>query len=284
MGHPNSLRSILLKRIGSRALLYVILIAYAVLTIFPFLMSLISSFKSFDELYASALRLPSVWQWENYAMAWEAGEFAQYFQNSVFVTVISIVGLLVLGSMAAYALSRYEFRGRRIIQTYFLAGLVLPFRLAVIPVFILLRDLGLLDSLWGLILIYIAADLPFAIFILTNYFRTLPIEVEEAAVMDGAGPFRIYAQILVPMLRPALATVGVVVFIWVWNDTFVPLVFIQSSEKFTLMLGLTNFFGRYLRQWHYILAGSMITLMPVVICYLFASRQFIEGLTTGVRK
>ncbi|RLE29307.1 carbohydrate ABC transporter permease [Candidatus Acetothermia bacterium] len=271
-------------RAGSRAMIYSLLVLYAAITLFPFFLSLVSSFKDLRELYASALALPGVWRWENYRIAWIQGNFSLYFKNSVYVTGLSIVGVLLIGSMASYILARYAFPGRTALSVYFLAGLVIPFRLAVLPVFVLLRSLHLFDTLGGLILVYIAADLSFAIFILTNYFRSIPREIEEAAVVDGAGPFRIYFRIMLPLVRPALATVGIVVFVWVWNDFFLPLVFLQTSEKYTLILGLFRFFGRHLNEWQYVLAGANITLLPVILLYLFASGQFIEGLTAGVRK
>jgi raffinose/stachyose/melibiose transport system permease protein len=269
---------------SSRAVLYILLVLYAIITLFPFFISIIASFKDLHGLYASALALPHVWHWENYRIAWIQGNFSVYFRNSVYITVLSITGVLLFGSMASYVLARYVFPGRVALYTYFMAGLVIPFRLAVLPMFVLLRSLHLFDTLGGLILVYIAVDLSFAIFILTSYFRSIPQEVEEAAVVDGAGPFRIYFQIMLPLVRPALATVGIVVFVWVWNDFFMPLVFLQSSEKSTLILGLFSFFGRHLNEWQYVLAGVNITLLPVLLLYLFASQQFIEGLTTGIRK
>jgi len=271
-------------RHSSWSILYLLLILYAIITLLPFFMSIVSSFKDLHGLYASALALPHVWHWENYRIAWIQGNFSVYFWNSVYITVLSVTGVLLFGSMASYVLARYAFPGRTALYTYFMAGLVIPFRLAVLPMFVLLRSLHLFDTLGGLILVYIAVDLSFAIFILTNYFRQIPKEVEEAAVVDGAGPFRIYFQIMLPLVRPALATVGIVVFVWVWNDFFLPLVFLQSSGKSTLILGLFQFFGRHLNEWQYVLAGANITLLPVLLLYLFASQQFIEGLTTGIRK
>lgn len=269
---------------GSRMVLYGLLVVYAAITLFPFFLSLVSSFKELRELYRSALAFPEVWRWENYRVAWIQGNFSLYFRNSLYVTVFSIAGVLLFGSMASYVLARYVFPGRNALSLYFLAGLVIPFRLAVLPVFVLLRSLHLFDTLGGLILVYIAADLSFAIFILTNYFRSIPRELEEAAVVDGAGTFRIYFQIMLPLVRPALATVGIVVFVWVWNDFFLPLVFLQTQEKYTLVLGLFRFFGQHLNEWQYVLAGANITLVPVILLYLFASQQFIEGLTMGIRK
>lgn len=270
--------------VWTRGALYSILILYASLSLFPFIVGFIGSFKDSQGLYASALALPKVWHWDNYSTAWTQGMFGVYLKNSVFVTGLSLVGVLLFGSMASYVLARYTFKGRGALSMYFLAGLVLPFRLAILPVFILLRSLHLFDTLWGLVFVYIAADLPFAIFILTNYFQSIPKEIEEAAIVDGAGPFRIYLQIMLPLVRPALATVGVVIFVWVWNDFFLPLVFIQTPAHNTLILGLFNFFGRHLVEWQYVLAGANITFMPVLLAYMFASRQFIEGLTTGIGK
>jgi len=269
---------------SSRAILYLLLILFAVITLFPVFICIVSSFKDVYGLHTSAIAFPSVWHWENYRTAWTEGRFALYFKNSVLVTGLSVVGVLLLGSLAAYVLARHVFPGRATLYMYFMAGLVIPFRLSVIPMFVLTRSLHLLDTLGGLILIYIAVDLSFPIFILTAYFRQISRDVEEAALIDGAGPLRIYFQIMLPLVRPALATVAVVVFVWVWNDFFLPLVFLQSSEKSTLVLGLFRFFSRHLTEWQYILAGANIIMLPVILLYLFASRQFIEGLTGGIAK
>ena len=277
--HPHSFLGL-----SFRGILYLILIAYAGLTILPFFLSVISSLKNGLELYESAFAFHHVWHWENYRVAWINANFALYFRNSLIVTGFSVAGILLFGSMASYVLARYVFPAHTALNMYFLAGLVLPPRLSILPVFTLMRSLHLYDTLWALILVYIAGDLPFAIFILTNYFRQLPRELEEAAVIDGAGPFRIYLQIMLPLIRPALATVGVVVLIWVWNDFFTPLVLLRSPERFTLVIGLFHFVGVYTSQWQYILAGANITMIPVLLAYLFASRQFVEGLTGGITK
>lgn len=270
-----------LGRHHTRTFLYILLIGYGLVTLYPLLQGIFTSFKSFNEIYQGALVPPQTIRWHNYVEAWTKGGFSVYFWNTVLITVLSVVGTIFFSSMAGYVLARHGFWGNSALLMYFLAGLMLPYRLAIIPLFVLLRDLHLLDNLFGLVCAYIGSSIPFSVFIFTNYFKYLPKEIEEAAIIDGASEFRIYLQVLLPLVRPALATVATVVFVWVWNDVFLPLVLIESPEKRTLMLGLNAFFGRYLNQWHLILAGANITLFPVILLYIFASRQFIEGLVHG---
>lgn len=274
----------LLRRNGSRTLLYSVLSLYAAFSLFPLFQALLSSLKSSTGIYSGALVWPAKLHWGNYATAWVQGNFSTYFKNSLFVVFLSVAGILAFSSMAAYVLARHSFRGNTFLLLYFLVGLMLPFRLVALPVFVLLRQLHLLNTLWGLVCVYISAAEPFSIFILVNYFKSIPKAIEEAAIIDGAGPFRIYAQILLPLIQPALVTVAVVNFAWVWNDFFTPLILIQSPERQTLMLGLNAFFGRYLTQWNYVLAATNITLGPILLFYAFASRRFIKGLTWGAGK
>ena len=167
---------------------------------------------------------------------------------------------------------------------YFLAGLMLPIRLGILPLFFLMRDLGLLNTPWSLILIYAASGLPFTIFVLANFFETLPKELEEAARLDGAGEFRIYAQVMLPLVRPALATVAIFNFIPWWNDFFFPLIFIRAERFKTLPLGLFSFFGEHQNDWALLFSGLTITALPLLLLYLLASKQIIEGLTSGALK
>lgn len=282
----NVLRQFLhwLERRHKRVFLYILLIAYGLITLYPLLQGVFTSFKSLNEIYQGALTPPSTMHWHNYVEAWTRGGFGVCFWNTIIVTVLSVAGTVFFSSMAGYVLARHVFWGDNALLMYFLAGLMLPYRLAIIPLFVLLRDLHLLDNLFGLACAYIGSSIPFSVFIFSNYFRYLPKEIEEAAIIDGASVFRIYLQVLLPLVRPALATVATVVFVWVWNDVFLPLVLIQSPEKRTLMLGLNAFFGRYLNEWNLILAGANITLIPVIFFYIFASRQFIEGLVLGARR
>lgn len=268
-------------RLSKTVLTQLILIAYGFTVVYPIFLMIISSFKTTREIFRDPFALPESWSFANYVEAWGAGNFSSYFFNSVFVTSVALVIVLVLGSLAAYPLGRYAFRGRSWLMLYFLAGLMLPVRLGILPLFFLMRTLGLLDTPWSLILIYSASGLPFTIFVLANFFETIPKELEEAARLDGASEFRIYAQVMMPLVRPALATVAIFNFIPWWNDFFFPLIFIRSEEYKTLPLGLFSFFGEHQNDWALLFAGLTITALPLLVLYLIASNQIIKGLTSG---
>jgi raffinose/stachyose/melibiose transport system permease protein len=263
---------------------YAMLAAYGFTVIYPIYLMVLSSFKTSREILQDPFSLPQTWTFSNYVEAWTRGNFSTYFGNSVFVTSAALILVLALGSLAAYPLGRYRFWGRQWVMLYFLAGLMLPIRLGILPLFFLMRDLGLLNTPWSLILIYAASGLPFTIFVLANFFETLPQELEEAARLDGASEFRIYAQVMLPLIRPALATVAVFNFIPWWNDFFFPLIFIRAERFKTLPLGLFSFFGEHQNNWALLFSGLTITALPLLVVYLFASRQIIKGLTSGALK
>lgn len=265
-------------------LIYLALIGYGFSVLYPMFLMVISSFKSTREIFRSPFTLPENWQFENYITAWNQGNFSTYFGNSVFVTVTSVVLVLLLGSLAAYPLGRYQFRGKQALMMYFLAGLMLPIRLGILPLFFLMRTLNLLNTPWSLIFLYTASGMPFTIFILSNFFETLPRELEEAARIDGASELRIYWQVMLPLVRPALATVAIFNFIPWWNDFFFPLIFIRAERYRTLPLGLFSFFGERQNDWALLFSGLTITALPLLVLYLFASKQIISGLTSGALK
>lgn len=264
--------------------IYAILIGYALIVVYPVFLMVISSFKTGREIFRSPFALPESWSFTNYIEAWTRGNFSTYFGNSVLVTAAALGLVLVLGSLAAYPLGRYAFRGRAWLTMYFLSGLMLPIKLGILPLFFLMRTLGLYDTPLALIAVYAASGLPFTIFVLANFFETLPRELEEAARLDGASEFRIFWQVMLPLIRPALATVAIFNFIPWWNDFFFPLIFIRSDRFKTLPLGLFSFFGEHQNDWALLFAGLTITALPVLIAYLFASRQIIKGLTSGALK
>jgi raffinose/stachyose/melibiose transport system permease protein len=225
-----------------------------------------------------------VWSLQNFSKVWILARFGDYFQNSVIVTAASAGILVAFGAMASYALGRFTFRGNDLMYIYFLSGLLLPIRLAIIPLFILMRNLNLLDSLWSLILIYAASGLPSAIFILTGFFRTLPADLDSAARIDGAGEWSIFTRIMLPLVRPALVIVTIYNIIPIWNDFFFPLVFIKSDRLKTLPLGMTTFFGQYYTDYAALFAGLTLAALPVVALYIALSQHFIRGLTAGAVK
>ena len=270
--------------LGKELFTQLLFVGYGFIVIYPIFLMVLSSFKSTREIFRSPFALPGSWTLANYIEAWNRGNFSTYFVNSVFVTAAALVLVLVFGSLAAYPLGRYAFRGRNWLMMYFLAGLMLPVRLGILPLFFLMRSLGLLNTPWSLILVYAASGLPFTIFVLANFFETLPKELEEAARLDGASEFRIYWGVMLPLVRPALATVAIFNFIPWWNDFFFPLIFIRAERYKTLPLGLFSFFGEHQNDWALLFAGLTITALPLLLLYLLASKQIIKGLTSGALK
>jgi raffinose/stachyose/melibiose transport system permease protein len=261
-----------------------LLVGYAVVAVGPLVFMLLNSFRPSVDIFNDPLGLPTELYVGNYVEAWREARFATYFSNSVVVVVAGVGLCTVVSALAAYALARYDFRGNGVLTAYFIAGLTLPIELAVVPIFYLLGSFGLVDSRLGLVLVYAATGIPFSVFILAAFFRGLPRELEEAARLDGAGELRIFAQVMLPLVKPALATVVIFQFVQLWNDFFFPLVLLRTTEKYTLPVGLTNFFGEYQTDWGAVFAGLVITTAPLVILFLFQTRQIVSGLVGGMGK
>ncbi|MCL4515546.1 MAG: carbohydrate ABC transporter permease [Firmicutes bacterium] len=264
--------------------LHVMLLAYSIVVLYPFFLMIVTSFKSTREIFFSPFGLPAQPGFETYLKVWKNASFNVYFANSAIITGVSVLLILAVGSLAAYGLARYNFRMNTAIYLFFLAGLMLPIRLGIVPLFLLMKNLNLVDTRSALILTYVANGMPFAIFVLTGFFRTLPGELEEAARLDGCGEFMIFHRVMLPLIRPALATVTIFNFVPLWNDLFFPLIFIRSDALKTIPLGMTLFFGQYETEWGLLFAGLVIATIPLATLYLFMSRQFIKGLTAGAIK
>jgi len=222
--------------------------------------------------------------WENFQQVWSDGEFAIYLKNSLIVTGGSLTLILILALGAGFVLGRYEFKGNALVFGFVLTGMLIPAKLAILPLFIQLKWMHLLDSHIGLILVYASGALPAAIFIMSGFFRSLPIDLDSAARIDGASELQLLRQVLTPLVRPGLAIVAIYSAIPIWNDFFLPLVLLQSPENKTIMQGLTVFFGQYASQWGILFAGLTMAALPLIVLYLVLSEQFIKGLTAGAVK
>ena len=265
-------------------LIQIFLATAAIVMLYPVFMMVLSGFKTTPEIFMSPFSMPKKFNIENFQVIWEKTNVPRYFLNSIIVTVSSIALLLITGTMAAYAISRYKFRGALMVSLFFLSGLMLPLRLAIIPLFIQLKYLGLIDSLLGLIFIYTAMSLPATVFILTGFLRSLPKELEDSARMDGASELRIMLDIMVPLISPALVIAGIYSAVPIWNDFFFPLIFIQSPEWKTLAQGLTTFFGEYSINYGVLYAGLSLASLPMIFIFIAQSRRFIAGMTAGALK
>ena len=269
---------------GLDALIQVVLIGNTLVMLAPIVIMAFSAFKTNVQIFQSPFSIPDFTNLTNLAKIWTQTNFLRYLGNSIFVTSASMVLILTLGTMAAYAIARYRFTGSGLILMFFVAGLTLPLKLAIIPLFILMRDLGFLNSHASLIVIYVAMGLPTTVFIMTGFIRTLPSELEDAARMDGANEALIMWKIMLPLVRPALVIAGIQNAVPIWNDFFFPLIFIQSDGLKTLPQGLTSFMGEFNTDWGVLFSGLTLSVLPIVVIYILLSRQFINGMTSGAVK
>ncbi len=272
-----------LRRIIPRLSAHAILLAYSALALFPVVVVALNSLKARNAIFKEPYAMPNPIDWSGYETVFDDANFVRYFGNSFFVTGLTIIFVLLLATMASYALAEYKFRFNNFIALYFLAGIMIPLRLGTISLLEIIKDLGLYDNLWALILIYTAMGMPVAIFILTDFIKLLPHELIDAARVDGANEFRILFQIIAPLLRPALGSVAVFNLL-VWNDLWFPLIFIQTDKYQTVTLGVSKFIGQYKINYGAMLAALTMAIVPMLIMYIIFSRQLIRGLTAGVSK
>jgi len=257
---------------------------YAAIATVPLLIMLLNSLRKNRELATEPLGLPLQPDFTSYQRAWIEASFSTYFVNSIIVTVSSVLIATAVSLLAAYALARAKGRIMSIVEAIFISGLMMPVFLMIVPIFYLLDSFGLISSRLGLVMVYAAVSIPFSVFVLTTFFRQLPGELEEAARLDGAGPFRMFWSVMAPLVRPAIATVVVFRFVPIWNDFFYPLILIRNRENYTLPVGLTTFFGEYQTDWSTLFAGLVIATLPLILLFLVATRQIIAGLTSGMGK
>jgi len=275
----------------SRPLIFIGLTGYAVWLVFPMIWVAYSSLKSDAAIFGHTFALPAVGDlhFDNYGRAWHEAHFGAYFLNSVWVTGASVTLIVALGSMAAYALARFYHPLGKSVFWLFLAGLMIPTQLAIVPLFFELRAIGLLNSRLGLILVYTANGLPFAIFILAGFFRSLPRALYEAAVIDGCGEFAAFWKVLLPLARPGLVTVAIFQFIGVWKEYFFAFMLLggdTTGRARTLPLGLANLSitAEYRTDYGMLFAGLVLVTAPILIVYLRLQRQIVKGVAAGALK
>ena len=254
------------------------------IVLFPLWVMVINSFKDRLSIYQNPFGLPQKWNFINYSSVLGDGDFLVYFRNSFIVVIFSLTLLLIFGSLAAYALANWRGKLSRILYFFFIAGMMLPIKIASIRILELIRFLGLINTVWSLIPVYTAMGIPIAVFILTEFIRQIPYELTEAGIIDGAGRFGVFTRIIVPLLRPALATTAIYNLVPFWNDLWFPLIFISDDKAKTLLLGVTRLFGQYQTDWSKVLAVLTLSAIPVIFLYLLMSKQFIKGMTAGAVK
>jgi ABC-type sugar transport system, permease component len=259
----------------------VLLLVYALLTLYPLVWLFISSFKTNQEFFGKPFALPTTWNFDNYKRAWEIADLGTAFVNSVIVTVSSIVLTLFLGTLTAYILSRLEFRFKGVLMSLFVIGMLIPIHSTLVPLFIMMNKIGILDTYASLILPYAAFELPVAIFVVAAYLTSVPKDLEEAAMIDGNGYWGTFFRIIMPLAVPAMATVFILGFLRFWNDFAFALVFINDQSLKTLPLSLSIFSDGYGTDYSLTTAAMAIAVIPTIIVYLIFQEQIMKGMVAG---
>ena len=264
----------------SRIFIIILLILFAVSILYPLFWMFMSSFKSYDEIYNTTWNLPEAWLWENYVKAWNGG-IANHFLNSLIVTISTVILVILVGSMAAFALSKYKSRFIDFIFLLVTAGIMINPQVCLVPLFKLLNTLHLYDTKWGLVVTYVAFRLPLVTLLLRSYFLSIPKEINESAVVDGCNEFQIYAHIYLPMSKPMLTTVTLLTAYYAWNEFLFGIIFISSDSQKTIPAGLMNFRDALQTDWGTLLAGMAIATLPMIILLIVFQKQLVRGISEG---
>ena len=268
------------------SLVHLALISYAIISIFPVFLTIINSMKDRNAIFRNPMQLPTpaTLDFVGYTTVLGQGDFATYFQNSFIVTVASIALVLLFGAMAAFALSEYRFRGNTLMGLYLAIGIMIPIRLGTVAILQGMVATGLVNTLTALVLVYTAQGIPLAVFILSEFMRTVSDDLKNAGRIDGLSEYSIFFRLVVPLVRPAMATVAVFTMIPIWNDLWFPLILAPSEATKTVTLGSQIFIGQFVTNWNAVLAALSLAIFPVLVLYLVFSRQLIRGITSGAVK
>jgi len=265
---------------------HAVLILYTVIALFPVFIIVANSFKSRQAIFREPLTPPtaSTFDLVGYVTVMKQGDFLTYFQNSLIVTVVSLFLVLLFGAMAAFALSEYRFRGNALMGLYLALGIMIPIRLGTVAILQLMVASGLVNTLTALVLVYTAQGLPLAVFILSEFMKGVSDDLKNAGRIDGLSEYVIFFRLVLPLVRPAMATVAVFTMIPIWNDLWFPLILAPSEATKTVTLGAQLFLGQYVTNWNAVLAALSLAILPVLVLYLIFSRQLIRGITSGAVK
>jgi raffinose/stachyose/melibiose transport system permease protein len=272
------------RKTDAPLLKHALLALFAIPYVYPIFWLLVNSFKTTEEIFRDPWGLPRQFQWSNYPEAWVTGKIGHYFLNSVLVTGGALAVLILLASMAAFAIARMRWRLSGVVLGLFTIGMMIPIHATLLPLFMFFSRLSLTNSRLALVFLYAAFGLPVAILILANFFRSFPREIEEAAAMDGCSMAMLFWKITLPMSRAALFTVLIFSFMNIWNELLVALVFISDVDRMTLPVGLMNFKGQYATNYAPLLAATILVIIPGIIVYSMFNNRIIEGMTAGALK
>lgn len=266
---------------ASTIVLQIVMVIIALIFLAPFYFLLVNSVKSLGDIMVDAANWPTAFHFDNYSKAWEMTRFPEAFVNSVIITVISNLIIAMLSAMAAYRMVRSNTKFNQIVFMLFVSAMVIPFQSIMIPLLQVINFLGVNNSIVGLILSYLGLGIPLSVFLFHGFVKGIPLEIEEAATVDGASPFRVFARIVLPMLKPMMVTVIILNCLWVWNDYLLPSLILQSPELRTIPLATFAFFGQYSKQWDMALPALVLGITPIIIFFLSLQKYIVEGVAAG---
>ncbi|GIO36983.1 sugar ABC transporter permease [Paenibacillus antibioticophila] len=269
------------KQRGRNGLTEVMMALVALIFLAPFYFLFANSVKTFGEILTNAASWPEKFNWSNYSKAWELARFSEAFQNSVIITVISVILITLFSAMAAYRMVRSNSKFNRILLLLFVAAMVVPFQTIMIPVLKVVNTLGVNNSIWGLLLTNLGLSLPLAVFLFHGFVKSVPLEIEEAATVDGCNPITVFFRIVLPLLKPMMMTIIVLNALAIWNDYLLPSLILQKPELRTIPLATYSFFGQYTKQWDMALPALAIGILPIIAFYLLLQRYIVEGIAAG---
>lgn len=260
-------------------ILEIILWVFALAWLIPFVLVILTSLKDRGSAALFQLTLPEIWHWENYKVVWEEGEIVRGFLNSVLISVPTVAVAVIFSSMLAFWLARVKTKISKVVYMFVIMGMTVP--LIIVTTFVLLKDIKLLNTHLGVVLVEAALQIPLTTFIMTGFIEGLPKELDEAATIDGCGPYRMFWQIILPLLKPVLFTTMILVFMNSWNDSQVPLYFLTDASKWPMPLNINRFSLFRTKEWHYIFGSVFLSTLPVLVAYIFGQKYIIEGMTAG---
>lgn len=264
---------------------YLILIGYAFISLYPIVWMFMMSLKTNPEVHTNLFGLPQEWRWENYVHVLTTTRVPRFILNSAWISAMTVIGVIALSLPAGYAFGQLKFKGNYFLFMLLLAGIMIPGQTTILPLFLQMKRFNLLDTPWAMIIPYVASGLPFAIFLLRGFFRSLPEELADAAVVDGANPYQVFWYVMMPLTRPAISTLVVFYFMWTWNEFLWALLVMNRDAYKTITVGIyTSYQNQYMFDWPLMTTGLVIVTAPIILVYLVFQRQFIEGLTAGALK
>lgn len=272
------------KKIAKKIFLYLVCMTFLFIFIYPLYFVIVSSLKTNTEIFITPFSLPSSLHFENYQTAFEIGGIGRQFVNSMFLAVTTLILTAVVASMVSFAISRLRFKGQGAMRVYFVMGMMIPIQSIIVPIAWAVNNLDIRDNYFLLILLFTASHMPLATFITTGSMNSLPSSLEEAAIIDGCSIYKVYSKIVLPLVKPAIATIGIFVFMYTWNDLLVSMVFIGKSELRTISVGLLNFVGARKSDYGALMAAIFVAILPPLTMYLVLQENVVKGLTSGSNK